>query len=203
MKKFKHTLIKYFLFAIAVIIGCAYIFVKTAPKSSQMAKEEVLENVLGMVSKQDTVKEDSILTKPILIENKKDATTIAIPIEINDKLVYTAIKVNGVEMRFLLDTGCSTLQITSAEYYYMKHLGVIAEDKLKDEVECTYADGSTKKCLTLDVDSLEIGGIKLEGVDCVIQENCESELLLGQGVLKELGEVSIDYNNKILKIKRK
>lgn len=203
MKKFKYVLIKYILFIVTIIFACGYIFTKTAPKSSQMAKEEVLENVFGMVIKKDSIKEDSILAKPIAIDDKRDTTIITVPIEIVDKLVYAVIKVNGVGMRFLLDTGCSSLQITSAEYYYMLHLGVVSKDCLKDEVECTYADGSTNKCLSLDVDSVEFGGVKLKGVHTVIQENCNADLLLGQSVLSELGEVSIDYNNKVLKIKRK
>jgi predicted aspartyl protease len=48
--------------------------------------------------------------------------------------------------------------------------------------------------------SISIGGIELKDIDCTIQENGDASLLLGQDVLKKLGEVSIDYKNNKLKI---
>ena len=50
---------RHFFFAVAVIIGSAYIFTKAAPKASQIAKEEILEH-WGLAHK-DSVKNDTII----------------------------------------------------------------------------------------------------------------------------------------------
>lgn len=63
MKKYGKFMLgfwRHVFFALAVILAVGYIFVKSAPKASQMAKEEVLEH-WGLVNK-DTIKKDTIIT---------------------------------------------------------------------------------------------------------------------------------------------
>lgn len=204
MKKnnFKTGCLKYFLFAGAIIFVVAYMFTIAAPKSSQMAKEELIKTIFGVsVNKADTVSTLKQVNDTI-VEEKSDTTVIVIPINITNKSSYITAKLNGVDMSFMIDTGCSDIQITSAEFYHMKHLGLITEKDIVDEVVCTYADNSKNTCPVIKIKSLEIGGIELKDISCIVQENADSSLLLGQNILKKLGEISIDYNSKQLKIKR-
>jgi clan AA aspartic protease (TIGR02281 family) len=209
----KFTIFKYLIFIGLIVALCCYSFYKISPKGYQTAKEELIGKIFGdVIKKQNNVTNDSLVAnhEPMLIENKETITindttssTINVPIDIVDNIIYLKAKVNGVDMRFILDTGCATILLTSAEYYYMKHLGLISENKLQNDVECTYADGSKETCPTMKLDLIEIGDLKIKNIDAIIQENCKADLLLGQEVLKELGEISIDYNKKLLKIKRK
>ena len=197
----------YIMFAVVIIFIIAYAFTKTMPKASQTAKEEVLEMVFRAGSTpRDTasIKTDSVTieikTPEQKIEEPIDTSLAIVPIKVTDNSVYLIAKVNGVDMNFMLDTGCSGVQITSAEYYYMKHLNIISDDDISGRVTCIYADNSKNDCPTMKLKSINIGGIELKDIDCTIQENGDASLLLGQDVLKKLGEVSIDYKNNKLKI---
>lgn len=194
MKKIKYSIIKYFFFTVGISFGCGYLLNEMCPKAYQTAKEEISCIAVNPINKLDII---------TVNEKKKDSSIIEIPIKIIDNLIYLNAKVNTVDMLFLLDTGCSTVQITSAEYYYMVHRRLISDVDLKDSVICEYADGSNKECLTLNIDSIDIGGIKVKNITASIEENCNTDLLLGQEVLKQCGEFSIDYDNKLLKIKKK
>ena len=205
--KKKFGCLGYIIFAIAIIFIIAYTFTKTMPKASQTAKEEVLERIFGVSSAQhDTasIKADSVTieikTTEQKIEEPIDTSLAIVPIKVTDNSVHLIAKVNGVDMNFMIDTGCSGVQITSAEYYYMKHLDIVSDDDISGKTTCVYADNSKGDCPTMKLKSISIGCIELKDIDCTIQENSDAPLLLGQDVLKKLGEVSIDYKNCKLKI---
>ena len=210
-KKKKFGCLWYLIFAIAIIVLAAYIFKGIAPKSFKMAKDEAIEHVFGISTtnsvKVDTVKlNDSILISPSPkaepVSESVDTSLVVVPVNITDHAVHLMAKVNSVDMYFLIDTGCSDMQITSAEFFYMKHLGLISESDITGNATCIYADNSESECPVVKLKTVNIGGIELKDVECTIQENSESSLLLGQNVLKQLGEISIDYTNNKLKIKR-
>lgn len=209
MIKKKTGCLKYLFFAVAIIGIMTYAFVGIAPKTFQKAKEEAIQRVFGITLKdtlaKDSVKSgDSIIVSPIppIIEEKVDSGIVIVPVKITDHSVHVMAKVNGIDMNFLIDTGCSGMQITSAEFYYMKHLGLISECNITDNVTCVYADNSSGECPVIKIKSLNIGGIEVKDVNCTIQQDANASLLLGQSVLRSLGEISIDYANNKLKIKR-
>ena len=212
MKKNNIGCLKYIIFAVVMLAFVGYLFANIAPKTCQRAKEEVVERLFDVsIQHDDTVSpnliNDSvtvITTEPNhKIKENVDTTVVTIPIEVTQHSVFVMTKVNGIDVKFTIDTGCSDMQITSAEFFYMKHLGLISENDITDNVTCVYADNSTGDCPVVNLKSLSIGNIELKDIKCTIQENAESSLLLGQNILKKLGEVSIDYENKLLKIKRK
>jgi predicted aspartyl protease len=84
----------------------------------------------------------------------------------------------------------------------MKHLDLISDNEIIDRVTCVYADNRSGECPVIKIKTINIGGIEVKDIKCTVQENGESSLLLGQSVLKQLGEISIDYNNNQLKIRR-
>ena len=203
--------LKYFLFAVAIIGFMTYIFIGIAPKTFQKAKEEAIQSIFGVTLedtlKADTVKpKDSVIVSPIpqkeIVKEKADSSVITVPVQITDHSVHVMAKVNGVDMKFLIDTGCSDMQITSAEFFYMKHLDLISDSEIIDRVTCVYADNRSGECPVIKIKTINIGGIEVKDIKCTVQENGESSLLLGQSVLKQLGEISIDYNNNQLKIRR-
>jgi aspartyl protease family protein len=203
--KKKYGCLKYILFAVAIVFAMAYTFIKLAPKTSQKAKEEVIEDIFGV----STTHNDNDTLKTVIINKidsikieKRDTSVIVIPVELTMHSAFIMTKVNGVDMRFMIDTGCSDMQITSAEFFYMKHLGLVDEKDIIDKQTFEYADGNKGECHVLNIKSVVIGGIEVKNVNASIQENSDAALLLGQSVLEKLGEVSIDYSNKQLKVKR-
>lgn len=212
MKKNNIGCLKYIIFAVVMLAFVGYLLANIAPKTCQRAKEEVVERLFGVsIQHDDTVSpnltNDSVnITVPEpkhKIKENVDTTIVTIPIEVTQHSAFVMTKVNGIDVKFTIDTGCSDMQLTCAEFYYMKHLGLISENDITDKVTCVYADNRSEECPVVKLKTVNIGGIELKDITCTIQENVESSLLLGQSVLKKLGEVSIDYENKLLKIKRK
>ena len=210
MKK-KFGCLKYFIIIILTLLLNIYAIAKILPKAFNVAKSEIVENVFGTkvsdgemeTPKQETVvKKDSLITFTQPKNDSIRANVITVPVEISDKSTYLIVKVNGIDMKFMIDTGCSDMQITSAEYFHMKHLGIVSDSDIVENAKCVYADNSSNECPVIRIKNINIGGIEVKDINCTIQENAESSLLLGQQVLKQLGEISIDYNNKQLKIKR-
>ena len=173
-----------------------------------MAKEEAIERVFGVSVSHSEEKRDNDTLKTIIIQKEEikvekiDTSIIAIPIEVTMHSAFVTAKVNGVDMKFMVDTGCSDMQITSAEFFYMKHLGITDENDIVNTQVFEYADGSKSECPVLNIKTIVIGGIEVKNINASIQQNSNASLLLGQSVLKKLGEVSIDFQNKQLKIKR-
>lgn len=204
MGKSKSGCIWYFILFIILLIGLVYIFSKVAPKTAQNAKEEVIERMFGVSIDKGGNKVDSVVViAPKETEAKKDTIKdyAEVPLEVLGNVSYVVAKVNGVDMRFILDTGCSDMQITMAEFYYLKHMGIINDSDLGPQTKCVYANGDEGVCHTLTIKSLMLGGAEARDVVCTVEENIDGPLLLGQGVLEKLGEVIIDYKEKVIKVK--
>lgn len=205
-KTSNHCFLKILSFLLITFGIFIWAFCKVAPQTAQNAKDEALYTIFGI--EQDTIRvgKDStkVIVKPKTVQKKPDATAIAknnakyeIPVEIDDdKSIYIKANVNGVPMKFLLDTGCSGIQITAAEYYYMLHNGAISENDRGSDAVATIADGSSYKVATAKLKSVNIGGHEIKDVGCDIEENTNAPLLMGQSVLSKLGKITIDYNSK-------
>lgn len=196
----------YFIMTIGLVFGLVSIFSYFAPNTARNARNEVIEYIFGVtIEKNDTVKNDSVVVLP-KIETKKDSVKVDgytnIPIDVDGNVTYIVAKLNGGDVRFILDTGCSDIQVTLAEFLYLKHMGYVSDSDLGEKVECTYANGDKGECHTLNIRRITIGDIDVDSVKCTVEENVDAPRLLGQSVLQRLGEVSIDYKNKLIKIKK-
>ena len=191
----------YFLVTIGAIICLVFTFNLFAPETARNVKNEVIERVFGV----EINKNDSIVTLPRIeviedtIKVKDEYDTLKIEVEGN--VTYVFAEVNGVPMRFILDTGCTDVQMTVAEFYALKHMGLASDDDLGDKVKCMYANGEEGECHTFNVKTLKLGSLVLNDVNCTVEENIDGPLLLGQTVLQKLGEVTIDYNEKVIKVR--
>ncbi len=127
-----------------------------------------------------------------------DKATQEIPIEVTDHGVFITAEVNTVPMRFMLDTGCSDVMLTSAELYYLSHMGLIDVNKQSGTAMCKYANGDSKECPVYTLKSIKLGNAEVNDVSCTIEEHADVMPLLGQSVIKALGKMHIDYENKKL-----
>ena len=204
--KKKYGCLKYIVIFLAIVLLTCYTLAKISPKAFESAKNEAIERVFGVTVEDSTkaaTRNDSIVViAPPKVQVEKDTSLVVIPVKVTDHSAHVMVKINGIDVIFTIDTGCSDMQITSAEFFYMKHLGLISEADVVDNVTCVYADNSSNECPVVNLKTVNIGGIELKNIKCTIQENADSSLLLGQNVLKQLGEISIDYTKGELKIKR-
>ena len=195
----------YIIMTIGIMFGLCCIFSYFAPNTAKNIRNGAIEYVFGVsIEKNDTVTNDSVVVLP-KIEVKKDTIVdeyTTIPIEIEGNVTHIIAKLNGGDVRFILDTGCSDIQITTVEFLYLKHMGYVSDEDLGEVVKCTYANGGEGECHSLNIKTLTIGDIDMNDVNCTVEENVDAPRLLGQSVLQRLGEVSIDYKNKVIKIKK-
>lgn len=208
MEKFKYGCLKYTALFTIFICFMVYGFSKLAENTFNLARQEIRERFLGSGNKNNgTIGKDSVIIIP-KIETKKDSLVVdkedcsIIPIEIKNGATYVIASVNGVDMKFILDTGCTNVQLTVVEFEFLKHNDIADDSDLGEKVKCKYANNDEGECYTFNMKTFKIGDIEINDVTCTVEENSDAPRLLGQAVLQKLGEVTIDYNKNIIKIKR-
>lgn len=100
--------------------------------------------------------------------------------------------VNGLKLKFFFDTGASQVCLSQAYAEMMLENGYLNESDILGTKSMMLADGSTVNCVTINLRSLEIGGIELENVEAAVVQSQNAPMLLGQSVIQRLGKVSID-----------
>lgn len=115
--------------------------------------------------------------------------TFQIKVEIN----------NTVKIPFIIDTGASNTSIPVYVIMTLMKAGTVKQEDFLDDQEYTLADGSTILCKRVCISELKIGDKIIKDIECTVSENLGSPILLGQNSLRELGEVTVDYKNNLLK----
>lgn len=113
-------------------------------------------------------------------------------------LYYVPLKVNGVEMEFTLDTGCSSMQMSKYDMLKLKNLNVISYDDYIGEIEATDADGNKTICQVYNIDEINIGGYKVRNINCAVSESENAMKLIGQELFINFSKITIDYENDLL-----
>jgi clan AA aspartic protease (TIGR02281 family) len=110
--------------------------------------------------------------------------------------VYTLpCKVNGLELRFILDTGAGRVSISQTEAMFMLKNGYLSEDDIGGLRQSILADGSIAENAEITLKRIEIGGKVLTNVKALVKLNIfNAPLLLGQSALRPLGTYSVEHN---------
>ena len=108
------------------------------------------------------------------------------------------IKVNGLDLKFIFDTGASSICLSSAEALVMLRQGQITQNDFVGQQQFQDATGGISVGTIIRLHTVEIGGIVLENVEANVVDNIQAPLLLGQTALSKFGKVTIDYNNNII-----
>lgn len=147
---------------------------------------------------EDTTKVDSIQIVEDVLEND---SSIVIPLTEQDGVHYVTVLVCDIPMRFILDTGCSGIQISPIEYYYLVKQNKLSDNSiLPDSVITTNAEGEMHKKVALIIPRIQVGNIEVSDIQAVVSPAIHAPALLGQDVLGRLGTLQLDYKNKQLKI---
>lgn len=109
---------------------------------------------------------------------------------------YITVVVDGIKMKGLMDSGCSFgISGCIVDYAFLKRHGYLKDLGMSEAV---IANGDTINNIMCEVHNVRVGNIAIDTVSCGFNESQESELLIGQGILKKLGTYVIDYNNNKL-----
>lgn len=116
------------------------------------------------------------------------------------------VKLNGVSMDMIFDTGCSGMSISLNELLTMQKNGKFSESDVVGITEATIADGSVVEKGLINLHEVEIGGkdgIILHNVQANVALNQIAPILLGNGVIDAVASVEMDNINKTIKFKRR
>ena len=107
--------------------------------------------------------------------------------------VYTMpCEVNGLKMRFIFDTGASTVCISMTEALFMAKNGYLEEDDFIGVAQTRIANGDIDENMIINLRFIRIGQLTIQNVKAVISNSINAPLLLGQTVIRQLGSWSID-----------
>lgn len=104
------------------------------------------------------------------------------------------IKVNGLSLDFIFDTGASSICLSSVEAMVMLRQGKISQEDIVGQQQFMDATGEISVGTIIRLRTVEIGGIELTDVEATVVDNIQAPLLLGQTALEKFGKVTIDYN---------
>lgn len=136
------------------------------------------------------------------INNSPDEDTIQLTLNENSMLYNVDVKINDVDMTFILDTGCSSVLISHIEFAYLKRHGAISEYDYIGEISSTNADGIKSNVHMYNIRKLVIGNYTLNNIKCAVSNEPSALLLLGQDVLSKFTNVTINYSDHTLKLEK-
>ena len=212
------------VFIIAIISAITFVIVVGGKAAIDKAGEKLVEykdstyNLIADALSIERVKKDTVkglteigiindtLPKPAPVRNQVDSSVIKVKLEIHNNMMYIRPKINGVEMRFLLDTGCSDIHLTPVEVLFLEHQGLLDSKKPVGTATCIYADGQKHECVAYMLKSVELAGIKIDSVKCTSDPeggSADDSPLFGQTMLGKFGDIMINYSDSTLIIKKK
>jgi len=109
-------------------------------------------------------------------------------------------KVNGLNLKFIFDTGASDVSISMTEATFMLKNEYLDEDDIIGKSKYQDANGTISEGVNINLRELEIGGLKLYNVKASVVKNLKAPLLLGQSAISKLGVVQLDLEANTLTI---
>ena len=132
---------------------------------------------------------------------------ISVISEIQMKKMYSGIyevacSINDLPLKFIFDTGASSVSISSVEASFMLKNGYLKEEDIKGKEYFSTATGEIHEGTIIRLREIRIGDAVLKNVDASVAHNQQAPLLLGQSVLERFGTITIDNINSKLIIKQ-
>lgn len=107
--------------------------------------------------------------------------------------------VNGAKMKFIFDTGASTVCLSLSMAEYLFDNGFINENDFIGSGSSSVADGRIVDHVKLNIKDIQIGDLHIKNVEAVVIEGQNAPLLLGQSAIQKLGNFEINGNVLIIK----
>jgi clan AA aspartic protease (TIGR02281 family) len=113
--------------------------------------------------------------------------------------VYTVpCKVNGLRLRFIFDTGASSVVISLSEALFMYKNNYLSDRDIYGTSYARLADGNLAEGTSILLREIEIGGIVLRNIKAYVVHELDAPLLLGQSAINQLGRIQIDGNRLLI-----
>ena len=130
---------------------------------------------------------------------------ISIPYREINGVKTIPVKLNGVSMDMIYDTGCSGVHMSLLELQTLYKNGKFSESDVIGTSLSQIADGSVVQNGVIIFREIEIGGeegLVLPNVEASVSLNQEAPILLGNGALDKVAAVEVDNVKKTINFKR-
>lgn len=145
-------------------------------------------------------------SKPPYNLGQDTRTCISIPYEEFGGVKVIPVKLNGITMNMIYDTGCSGINLSLNELQTLFKNGKLDQNDILGSSYSRIADGSIVEDGTINIKRIEIGyedGLVLENVQASVALNQRAPILLGNAVLDELASVEVDNVEKTINFYKK
>lgn len=148
---------------------------------------------------------DAPKTPPVDL-TRKSSSAIVVPFNILGGVKTIPVKINGVTMDMIFDTGCSGISISLHEVQTLWKNGRISDSDIRGTTYSVLANGTVEENVVILLHEVEIGGengVVLNNVEANVVLNMDAPLLLGNIVTDEVASVEVDNNEQVIKFKLK
>jgi aspartyl protease family protein len=109
---------------------------------------------------------------------------------------YVWIEINGIPMRFIFDTGASSICISAAEAVFLFKQGTLEKSDILNKELFQDATGKISQGTKINLKSVKVGNKIIKNVEALVVENEKAPLLLGQTIFKQFRKIQIDNNKQ-------
>ncbi len=124
------------------------------------------------------------------------AEEIYLPFEESGGVKYVWVRINGVDKRFIFDTGASSISLSNSFADELAQKGTITESDILGVQSFQDATGAISKGIRVNLHSVSIADHSIYDVEASICLSENAPLLLGQSFLERFGTIEIDNWNK-------
>jgi len=134
-------------------------------------------------------------------EPKAEEQTVSIPMKVSGGGTYEIpCKINELKLNLVFDTGASDITISKTEAEFMFKNDYLSKNDITGTSSYVIANGDIEIGTTVIFRKVDFGGLILKNVKATVIENKNAPLLFGQSALSKYGKITIDNENKIIKI---
>lgn len=136
----------------------------------------------------------------------KGYNVVSVPFKEMDGVKVIPVKLNGITMDMIFDSGCSGVHMSLNELQTLYKNGQFDQSDVIGVSYSTIADGSIVENGAIRIREIEIGGedgVTIHNVEASVALNQSAPLLLGNVVFDELESVEVDNVEKVINFRRK
>lgn len=128
---------------------------------------------------------------------------VELPFEVYGNVRYVKVKVNGVEMEMIFDTGASGVSLSQTEAIFLVKQGKLTKDDFLGSMNIQTANGEVSEGMVVNLKEVELAeGLVATDVTAIIVGNLDAPLLLGNSALKDIGSFEIDDEAKVIRFNK-
>ena len=164
--------------------------------------DKILHNTMNMGEKliqQDTTPKTDTIAVHDTIQINNNVYKDSIQLEYTNGHHFVVVDINGVKIKGMLDSGCTAgISGCAIEYAFLHRHGYVKHPVGGSAI---IANGDTVHAVGCMAYNVSIGNITFDSVECSFINTQNAQVLIGQGILKQLGSYVINYENNKLYIK--